>query len=180
MRRDQLIPLLILGLLKEKQYSYGYELLSIMNERNYEFVVSYTKGSFYYNLQQLEEKRLILRISETRKTESREKNKYTITDSGIKEFNRLMTKYGTKTDYINLSFYNAMLFEKEFDKEKMRELIHVQIKQTKKKITLIEGALKNRSTLMKNFVRMLENSLSHHIVNINWFHELLNEIDSEV
>lgn len=32
MRGDQLIPLLILGLLKEKPDSYGYELLAIMNE----------------------------------------------------------------------------------------------------------------------------------------------------
>ena len=32
MRRDQLIPLLILGLLKETPGSYGYELLAIMNE----------------------------------------------------------------------------------------------------------------------------------------------------
>lgn len=44
-----------------------------------------------------------------------------------------MTKYGTKTDYVNLSFYGAMLFEDEFDKEKMREIILVQIKQTEKK-----------------------------------------------
>ncbi|MCY9328231.1 PadR family transcriptional regulator, partial [Bacillus spizizenii] len=45
-----MIPLLILGLLKEKPGSYGYELLAIMNERHYEYVVNYTKGSFYYNI----------------------------------------------------------------------------------------------------------------------------------
>ncbi|CAH0121965.1 hypothetical protein PAE9249_04501 [Paenibacillus sp. CECT 9249] len=163
-----MIPLLILGLLKEKPGSYGYELLAIMNERNYEFVVNYTKGSFYYNIQQLEEKGLIERISEARNSESREKNKYILTELGITEFNRLMTKYGTKTDYVNLSFYGAMLFEDEFDKEKMRDLILVQIKQTEKKISLIEDALANRSTLTKSFVRMLENSISHHKVNVNW------------
>ncbi|MCY7823129.1 PadR family transcriptional regulator [Bacillus spizizenii] len=174
-----MIPLLILGLLKEKPGSYGYELLAIMNERHYEYVVNYTKGSFYYNIQQLEEKRLIQRISEMRESESREKNKYILTDLGITEFNRLMTKYGTKTDYVNLSFYGAMLFEDDFNKEKMREIILVQIKQTEKKISLIEYALANKSTLMKSFVRMLENSISHHKVNVNWFYELLKEIDSE-
>lgn len=175
-----MIPLLILGLLKENPGSYGYELLSIMNERNYKYVVSYTKGSFYYNIQQLEEKGMIQRIFEVDKLESREKNKYILTDSGITEFNRLMTKYGTKTDYVNLSFYGAMLFEEEYDNEKMRELILVQIRQTEKKISLLEEALTNRSTFMKSFVRMLENSLSHHKVNVNWFHEILKEIDSEV
>ncbi|SFB23100.1 hypothetical protein SAMN04488072_110134 [Lentibacillus halodurans] len=108
------------------------------------------------------------------------KNKYILTDLGITEFNRLMIKYGTKTDYVNISFYGAMLFEDEFGKEKMRELILVQIKQTEKKISLIEDALANRSTLIKGFVRMLENSISHHKVNVNWFYELLKKIDSEV
>ncbi len=46
MRRDQLIPLLILGLLK-KTGLYGYELMAIMNEQNYESVVNYIKGSCY-------------------------------------------------------------------------------------------------------------------------------------
>ncbi|MCI4170266.1 hypothetical protein [Bacillus spizizenii] len=73
------------------------------------------------------------RISEMRESESREKNKYILTDLGITEFNRLMTKYGIKTDYVNLSFYGAMLFEDEFDKEKMREIILVQIKKQRKK-----------------------------------------------
>lgn len=123
-------------MLKEKPGSYGYELLAIMNERHYEYVVNYTKGSLYYNIQQLEEKGLIQRISEVGKSESIEKNKYILTDLGITEFNRLMTKYGTKKDYINLSFYSAILFEEEFDNEKMRELILVQIKQTEKKISL--------------------------------------------
>ncbi len=179
-RSDPLIPLLILGLLKEKPGSYGYELLAIMNERHYKFVVNYTKGSFYYNIQQLEEKRMIQRIVEEREAESREKNKYILTDLGVEEFNRLMTKYGSKTDYINLSFYSAMLFEGEYDKEKMKELVLVQIKQTEKKIALLEDTLTNRANLMKNFRRMLENSLSHHKVNVAWFHEILKEIDTEI
>lgn len=179
-RSDPLIPLLILGLLKEKPGSYGYELLAIMNERHYKFVVNYTKGSFYYNIQQLEEKRMIQRIIEEREAESREKNKYILTDLGLEEFNRLMTKYGSKTDYINLSFYSAMLFEGEYDKEKMKELVLVQIKQTEKKIALLEDTLTNRADLMKNFRRMLENSLSHHKVNVAWFHEILKELDTEI
>ncbi|MEK3756557.1 helix-turn-helix transcriptional regulator [Bacillus sp. FSL K6-6483] len=175
-----MIPLLILGLLKEKPGSYGHELLAIMNERHYKFVVNYTKGSFYYNIQQLEEKRMIQRIVEEREAESREKNKYILTDLGVEEFNRLMTTYGSKTDYINLSFYSAMLFEGAYDKEKMKELVLVQIKQTEKKIALLEDTLKNRTDLMKNFRRMLENSLSHHKVNVDWFHEILKEIDTEI
>lgn len=51
-----MIPLLILGLIKQNPGSYGYELLSLMEERHYKYIVNFTKGSFYYNLQKLEEK----------------------------------------------------------------------------------------------------------------------------
>lgn len=51
-----MIPLLILGLLIQNPGSNGYELLAQMDERHYKYIVNFTKGSFYYNLQQLEEK----------------------------------------------------------------------------------------------------------------------------
>lgn len=54
-----MIPLLILGLIKQNQGSYGYELLSLMEERHYRYIVNFTKGSFYYNLQKLEEKNIL-------------------------------------------------------------------------------------------------------------------------
>ena len=45
--------------IKAKPGSYGYELLALMEDRHYKYIVNYTKGSFYYNLQQLEEKQYI-------------------------------------------------------------------------------------------------------------------------
>jgi len=54
-----LIPLLILGLIKQNPGSYGYELLSLMEERHYRYIVNFTKGSFYYNIQKLEEKNIL-------------------------------------------------------------------------------------------------------------------------
>lgn len=98
-----MIPLLILGLLKQNPGSYGYELLALMEERYYKYIVNFTKGSFYYNLQQLEEKQYILKVDQEDNT--RETHNYIITELGDKEFEKLMFKYGSKTDYINLSFY---------------------------------------------------------------------------
>lgn len=54
-----MIPLLILGLLKQFPGAHGYELLALMEERHYKYIVNFTKGSFYYNLQQLEDKQCI-------------------------------------------------------------------------------------------------------------------------
>lgn len=169
-----MIPLLILGLLKQNPGSYGYELLGLMEERHYKYIVSFTKGSFYYNLQQLEEKQYIKKIDQLDNT--RETHNYILTELGDKEFEKLMYKYGSKTEYINLSFYSAMLFANEYKSEELTKLIEIQIEETKKKISLLEQSLEHYETTLTYFGKMLENSLSHHLVNVQWFEGLLKDI----
>lgn len=172
-----MIPLLILGLLKQKPGSYGYELLVLMEDRHYKYIVNFTKGSFYYNLQQLEEKQYIKKVDKSDNT--RETHNYIITELGDKEFEKLMYKYGSKTEYINLSFYAAMLFTNEYKSEELTKLIEIQIEQTKKKIFLLEESLEHYETTLTYFRKMLENSLSHHLVNVEWFEGLLKDIKNE-
>ena len=172
-----MIPLLILGLLKQNPGSYGYELLALMEERHYKYIVNFTEGSFYYNLQQLEEKQHIVKVDQVDNT--RETHNYIITESGNKEFEKLMFKYGSKTDYINLSFYAAMLFTNEYKSEELTKLIEIQIEQTKNKIYLLEQSLVHNETIPTYFRKMLENSLSHHLVNVQWFEGLLKDIRTE-
>lgn len=172
-----MIPLLILGLLKQNPGSYGYELLALMEEKHYKYIVNFTKGSFYYNLQQLEEKQYIKKIEELDNT--RETRNYILTELGDREFEKLMYKYGSKTDYINLSFYAAMLFANEYKSEELVKLIEIQIEQTKKKIFLLEESLEYGETIPNYFRKMLENSRSHHLVNVQWFEGLLKDIRNE-
>lgn len=172
-----MIPLLILGLLKQNPGSYGYELLALMEDRHYKYIANFTKGSFYYNLQQLEEKKYIKKVNKSDNT--RETNNYIITELGDKEFEKLMYKYGSKTDYINLSFYAAMLFANEYKSEELTKLIEIQIEQTKKKISLLEQSIEHDDTIPIYFRKMLENSHSHHLVNVKWFEGLLKDIRNE-
>lgn len=172
-----MIPLLILGLLKQNPGSYGYELLALMEERHYKYIVSFTKGSFYYNLQQLEEKQYIKKVNQSDNT--RETNNYIITELGDREFEKLMYKYGSKTEHINLSFYAAMLFANEYKSEELTKLIEIQIEQTKHKISLLEQSIEHNGTIPIYFRKMLENSHSHHLVNIEWFEGLLKDIRNE-
>ncbi|MNO96322.1 hypothetical protein D3C76_879870 [compost metagenome] len=88
-----------------------------------------------------------------------------------------MIKYGSKTDYINLSFYAAMLFANEYNSEDLKKLIETQIEQTKKKVTALEQSLQNDEIRNTYFGKMLENSLSHHLVNVKWFEGLLKDIN---
>lgn len=89
--------------------AHGYELLALMEKRNYKYIVNFTKGSFYYNLQQLEEKGWIEQIKQKPSTIGREIRSFKITESGMAEFEKLMVKYGTKSEYVNLQFYGVTL-----------------------------------------------------------------------
>lgn len=169
-----MIPLIILGLLKQRAHAYGYELLSLMEERHYQYIVNFTKGSFYYNLQQLEEKSFIEKVDVAKDKHDRDAQYYRITETGQREFERLMRKYGEKSEYINLSFYGAMLFANEYQADKFQQLIHEQIAECKKKIALLTLSIEQDESLPTHFRKMLENSRAHHQVNLAWFEGLLD------
>ncbi|MGG4345260.1 PadR family transcriptional regulator [Paenibacillus lautus] len=178
-----MIPLLILGLLIQNPGAHGYELLALMEKRHYEYIVNFTKGSFYYNLQQLEEKGWIEQIQQNPSTSGREIRNFKITGSGMAEFEKLMVKYGTKSEYVNLQFYGALLFANEYDKNKLLELIQSQIDQTKARIALLDEYLSNTQELpgtIDYYRRMNENSRSHHLVNLEWFEQLRAEIEGHI
>ena len=179
-----MIPLLILGLLIQNPGAHGYELMALMEKRHYKYIVNFTKGSFYYNLQQLEEKGWIEQIQQNPSTTSgREIRNFKITESGMAEFEKLMVKYGTKSEYVNLQFYGALLFANEYDKNNLLELIQSQIDQTKARIALLDEYLSNTQKFpgtIDYYRRMNENSRSHHLVNLEWFEQLKAEIEGPV
>ncbi|OIK14641.1 helix-turn-helix transcriptional regulator [Bacillus sp. MUM 13] len=175
-----MIPLLILGLLIQNPGAHGYELLSLMEKRHYKYIVNFTKGSFYYNLQQLKEKGLIEETHQIRPNNGREIHTFKITSLGIEEFNKLISKYGTKSEYVNLPFYGPLLFADVFDKNKLLEIIQSQIDQTEARIALLDEYLaitKESPGKIDYFRRMNENSRSHHLVNLKWFEELKADIE---
>ncbi|MEF3351806.1 helix-turn-helix transcriptional regulator [Paenibacillus sp. GYB006] len=178
-----MIPLLILGLLIQNPGAHGYELLALMEKRHYKYIVNFTKGSFYYNLQQLEEKGWIEQIQQKPSTSGHETRNFKITKSGMAEFEKLMVKYGTKSEYVNLQFYGALLFADEYDKNKLLELVQSQIDQTKARIALLDEYLLSTPELpgtINYFRRMNENSRSHHLVNLEWFEQLKADIEGPV
>lgn len=175
-----MIPLLILGLLIQNPGAHGYELLALMEKRQYIYIVNFTKGSFYYNLQQLEEKGWIEQIPQKLSTSGREIRNFKITESGRAQFDKLMVKYGSKSEYVNLQFYGALLFADEYDKGKLLELIQSQIDQTKSRIALLDDYLSNTQEYpgpIDYYRRMNENSRSHHLVNLEWFEKLRVDIE---
>ncbi|QIK69448.1 PadR family transcriptional regulator [Erysipelothrix sp. HDW6C] len=168
-----MIPLLILGLIYQNPDSSGYDLLRLMDERHYKYIVKVTKGSFYYNVQQLEEKGHINQV-DTGEVSSHDARHYKITDSGINTFNELMKHYGSITDYVNLTLYGPLLFADMYDKKELLELLELQIQQTQAKVELLEMSLVTAEP--SYFTMMLANSRAHHLVNIEWFTTLIENL----
>lgn len=175
-----MIPLLILGLLIQNPGAHGYELLSLMEKRHYKYIVNFTKGSFYYNLQQLQEKGFIEETHPVRPNKGRDIHTFKITPLGIEEFEKLMTKYGTKSEYVNLPVYGALLFADVFNKNKLVDFIQSQIDQTETRIALLDdylATIEETPGKIDYFGRMNDNSRSHHLVNLKWFKELKADIE---
>ena len=70
-----------------------------------------------------------------------------------------------------------MLFGTEYNENELKKLIEIQIEETKKKIFLLEQSIQHDETISDNFRKMLENSHSHHLVNIQWFEGLLKDME---
>lgn len=73
-----------------------------------------------------------------------------------------------------------MLFTNEYKSEQLIKLIEIQIEQTKMKISILEQSIQNDESIPTYFRKMLENSLSHHFVNVQWFEGLLREVNTYV
>lgn len=164
-----MIPFLILGLLKEEAGSYGYELLTYMRERHFDYVIHYTKGSFYYNLQQLEAKALLEQLPAA--TPGTKETRYQLTAAGETEFRRLFQKYGRVNDTTAMAFYAVLLFADQAP-DLMPALLDFQVAATKKKIRLTEESLQTTPDLPNNYSRILANTVEHHRVNLQWFRQL--------
>lgn len=169
-----MIPLIILGLLQQIPCASGYELLRLMKERHYKYIVNVTKGSFYYHLQQLEDKGYIELAPSSESVH--DSKPYSITESGKEEFQRLVEKFGNQSEYVNLAFYGPFLFADEVEPDKLIALMQSQIEQAEEKVKRLTMSIETDQELSVYYRKMLENSREHHRVNINWYQNLIKEL----
>ncbi|OWR31160.1 PadR family transcriptional regulator [Saccharibacillus sp. O23] len=168
-----IIPLLILGLLKDRGQASAYELLGLIDERDYRYLIHVTKGSFYYNLQKLAEKELVRLVKTVSVNGYPEQHIYEITDAGSEHFEQLMGKYASQTDDITLAFYMTTLFAHEYDPARYRKALEDQIRQTRQKIEEIDRALREKQDVIYTTAKsMMENVKAHHELNLKWFEDL--------
>ncbi|WP_427814574.1 PadR family transcriptional regulator (plasmid) [Enterococcus sp. 22-H-5-01] len=175
-----MIQLLILGLLIQVKEASPYELITIISERSYEYLVHVTNGSLYYNIQQLEKKGEIKLVRTEISANAPMRNIYSVTELGVEKFNDLMKKYSAKTDDITLSIYMTTLFLDSFDHEVFQESLKAQIESTKNKIEAIDYSLKKNSEVIPEGSRlMMLNVKNHHLLNLSFFDELITKMRDE-
>lgn len=163
-----MIPFLILGLLQEQAGSYGYELLAFMHDRHFEYVIHFTKGSFYYHLQQLETQGLIAQLPTPVGTKE---TRYRITTAGTASFRRRFVEIGGTNDLTTTSFYAALLFADQAP-DLMPTILDQQITATQHKLALTTQALHDQPALPNHFSEILANTLERHRLNLTWYQQL--------
>jgi len=164
-----MIPFLILGLLQERPGSYGYELLASLKQRHYDYVIHFTKGSFYYNLQQLATKGLLESLPAATPTDKEQR--YRVTPAGQAEFRRLFVKFGSVSDVTPLAFYGVWLFA-PLAPDLMPQILTTQIAITTEKIEATEAALATPGALVPQYRTILQNTVAHQRLNLAWYREL--------
>lgn len=165
-----MIPFLILGLLQQGVGSYGYELLTYMRTHHFDYVIHYTKGSFYYNLTQLAHKGLIQQMPAA--TADAKETRYQITAAGVADFRQAFARFGRVNDPTPMAFYAVLLFADQAP-DLLPELLRGQIAATEKKIALTETSLRETPDLPNHFSQILTNTVAHHRANLVWYQELL-------
>lgn len=162
-----MIPLLILGLLQQRPTATGYELLSYLRTHHLNYVIHVTKGSFYYNLQQLADKGWLAPVPSAEAKE----NRYRTTDSGTTRFRELMVTYGQVNDVTPTAFYLVLLFADQAT-DLMPTILDQQITTTKAKIQATDLALTTPEDLLPSYATILANTVAHHRANLAWFQRL--------
>ncbi|AIQ27423.1 hypothetical protein P40081_03820 [Paenibacillus sp. FSL P4-0081] len=171
-----MIPLLILGLLKDCGPSSAYELMNVFKERDYRYLAHMTKGSLYYNLQRLAGEGLVRLVEVVSVNNYPEQYIYEITTQGDEHFKALMAKYSLQTDDITLAFYMTTLFAHQYDSERFKSAVAVQMEQTRRKIAEIDSALDAKQDRIYYTAKsMMNNVRAHHELNLKWFQELLEQ-----
>lgn len=172
------IRFVILGFLMQKPL-YGYEIKSIIEERMGDWA-DIKFGSIYYALKTLYEKGFVTKEETEREAGRPERQIYAITESGKKEFSRLLHKMWGNMSMPQYNFDLALFFICFLKKEEVRKYLA-------KRIAYMEGVIKyigehRREILSNEYVppiaqALLNHSEAHFLAEHDWLVKLHDHLD---
>lgn len=172
------IRFVILGFLMQKPL-YGYEIKSIIEERMGDWA-DIKFGSIYYALKTLYEKGFVTKEEAEREAGRPERQSYAITESGKKEFFRLLHKMWGSLAMPQYDFDLALFFISFLKKEEIRIYLA-------KRIAYMEGIIEHigehRSEILAHEYippiaqALLNHSEAHFLAEHDWLKELYDHLD---
>ncbi|UAL48858.1 PadR family transcriptional regulator [Sutcliffiella horikoshii] len=131
------IKLVILGLLMEGD-KHPYEIQQVMHDRNMDQYIKMAKGSLYYAVEQLLNKKLI-KVKQVVTDQTRpDKTIYSITPDGIEAFQQLLKKQLQAESTHFHPMYTALAFIHLGDANLIREALSERISHTKMQLEMLE------------------------------------------
>ena len=173
--------LILLGLLQRKNL-YGYEIKHIIEEHMGDWT-SVAFGSIYFALAQLQKEKLIRKISEERKGRRPARSVYEISESGRKEFFRLLTAVWENIEPQYFTIDVALFFIRALPLDKVKHYINVRIDKLEKQHAFL-AAHKQEQLAHKHIPRLAEAIFDHSSLHMEaelmWLKALLRKIEAGV
>ncbi|TYS70907.1 PadR family transcriptional regulator [Sutcliffiella horikoshii] len=171
------IKLVILGLLMEGD-KHPYEIQQVMHERNMEQYIKMAKGSLYYAVEQLLNKKLI-KVKQVVTDQTRpDKTIYSITPAGKEAFQQLLKKQLQAESTHYHPMYTALAFIHLGDASLISEALSERISHTKMQLEMLERVYKQFGVhAPKGSQAIMENAHELCQVELKWLQGLQKDAE---
>ncbi|NMH73216.1 PadR family transcriptional regulator [Bacillus sp. RO2] len=171
------MKLVILGLLMEGD-KHPYEIQQVMHERNMEQYIKMAKGSLYYAVEQLLNKKLI-KVKQVVTDQTRpDKTIYSITPAGKEAFQQLLKKQLQAESTHFHPMYTALAFIHLGDASLISEALSERISHTKMQLEMLERVYKKFGVhAPKGSQAIMENAHALCQVELKWLQGLQKDAE---
>lgn len=155
-----------------------YEIQQIMHERNMDQYIKLAKGSLYYAVDQLADKKLI-EVREIVTDQSRpDKTIYSITEAGKEAFQKLLRKQiNTELTHFH-PMYTALAFIHHGDGTMVQEALTERLEYTKMQLEMLERVYNLYGIHSpKGSQAIMENAHELCKVELKWLKKLQEDLD---
>jgi DNA-binding PadR family transcriptional regulator len=167
-----MVQLLILGLFIAQGEAYPYQLLQLIRQRHYDAFITITKGSFYYNIDVLEEMgALAVTAYLPTKNAFVSKTSYVITDQGRALFKQLAAKQLLKPDKFQSPSALGLLLASDVAPDVLSQSLAQHVADLERECQSLEKALQV-TDLTALQQELLQHRLTLQKSDLNWYQKL--------
>ncbi len=172
--------LLILGVLQFKSPAHGYEIRRELESWHAEQWAHIAYGSIYFALNKMAEEGLVEAVSTDQVGKRPARTRYTLTDDGRGEFQRLLRDYWWDRKPFIDPFQVALTFMNRMPREELLVALRYRRDRLRAFITAIqsEGAHQMMSPeIPRHIIENLRLNMAHEEVELHWIEEAIGKVE---